>query len=772
MKTNLFITFFLLVLSIQLQSQSTLAIGEWKSHLAYKEGLSVTQSEDKVIYASSRGMFSIAKEDLSVSFLSTENGLSGSAIKKVAYDESEKLLFVIYQDNNVDLIRGDDIINVPSIKDNSSIIGSKSINDIYFDGKGFAYLGTDFGLLIHNNKKIEFSSTTFTENIKILSLAYAQNRLYAGTNTGLFLIPLDGSINIADISSWKRINIDGLNPSTPIIDVATKYNKIFVSTQSTVYSSELSDNDFMPFITVQDNEKITFLSDQGSELMIGIEDDRPISKVLYVSANSEVRSEGAECINRATFAIEDQKGRIWYADQWDPVRYSESKSSGCRKLSFSGPFANSAGEIAFKRDTAYIASLGITEDYQYANTRRGMYTYSENNWTNFNQDNVPGIRDFEILNVQGVAIHPKSNEIFLGSYWNGVIQFNPQTKVSKHWNKDNSTLQGVIGDENRTRIPFMVFDKNQNLWVSNFGAPRPLAVKTPQDKWISFNVPGEKFLGDIAIDSSGNKWVAVVGTGNGLLVYNEGASLDNTSDDKSRYINRVNSEITGNKINCVAVDLEGAVWVGTDAGPVVFDCGNPFDNACRGNIRKVVVDNIPAPLLKTEDILCIEIDGANRKWFGTRNGIFVQSPDGASEIAQYNTSNSPILDNKVTNLRYNPNTGEMFVITQSGIQSLKTETLRGGKNHSSDVYAFPNPVRPGYSGMIAIKGLVRDANVKITDINGKLVHETTSLGGQAVWDGRDYNGIPASAGVYLVFSADTDITGDLDSFVTKILIVR
>ncbi len=764
----------LLILCFGLHAQTNLLLGKWKSHLAYKEGISVTQSEDKIIYASSKGLFTIDKEDLSVKFLATEDGLSGATIRQVAYDNAEKLLFIIYSDNNLDVIRNDEIINFPFIKSNTSIIGSKRINDIYFDGKVFSYLATDFGLLVFNNKKLEFSTTAFTDEVKINTVAVAHNVLYVGTDNGLYKVALDGSINIADFGAWSKVAITGEALNIPIRHVASKHGRLYITTDDDeVYSVESDLAAFEIVYSAATNESIRYLSDEGDDLMIGVEDNRNISKTLFVGSDKFIKVGGADCINRTQYAIEDQKGRIWYADLWDPIRYTEDKLFGCKKLSFAGPFDNTAGEIAFKDNVAYIASLGITEDYQYAFTNRGFYVYDDNNWTNYNRDNIPemAVKDFQ--NVQAIAVHPDSSIVYIGSYWNGVLKYNTDTKVSRHWNKDNSPLQGVVGDEARTRVPYLVFDDKNNLWVSNFGAPKPLAVKTPDDKWYTFNVPSDKSLGDITIDQFGNKWIAVVGTGNGLLVYNEGANLQSAADDKIRYINRTNSEITGNKVTCLVTDLDGSVWVGTDAGPVVFDCPDPFNaSLCKGNTRRVVVDGIPAPLLKAEDILSIAVDGANRKWFGTRNGIFVQGTDGTEEIAQYNVTNSPLLDNKVINLKYNPISGEMFIVTPSGIQSIKTESTEGSKRHSSDVYAFPNPVRPDYAGPIAIKGLARDANVKITDINGRLVYETTALGGQAVWDGNDYNGVLASAGVYLVFSASTDISVDLDSFVTKILIVR
>jgi hypothetical protein len=124
-------------------------------------------------------------------------------------------------------------------------------------------------------------------------------------------------------------------------------------------------------------------------------------------------------------------------------------------------------------------------------------------------------------------------------------------------------------------------------------------------------------------------------------------------------------------------------------------------------------------------------------------------------------------------MHYDGVTGKMWVSTDQGLQAIRTTTTEGERRHTpGSVYAFPNPVEPGYQGPIAIKGLVTDADVKITDLNGRLVFETTALGGQAVWDGTDYSGRRVDTGVYLVFSAGAVGFDEVDSYVTKIMFIR
>ncbi len=763
--------FLVLMLHNFVYSQSNLVLGQWKSHLSYKEGRRLTQSPEKVIYASEKGIFSISKEDISINFLSKEDGLSDVNVNQLHYDKINQQLIIIYNDNTIDISKNDNIINIPFIKTNTTVQGSKTINDMFIAETGEAFLATDFGILGFDLKKLEFAFTTFTD-LKVLSVAMLGGIIYAGTEEGLYSVQIKGT-NLSDFNIWKSLSAEnGLPQSFDVKSLAVKYTSLFALIDNKIYRSDANGQFKIVYTPSDKSDVITYISDDGTNIMVGVEKDNN-SRTIFIDKNDKLTERGTGCINRGVYAVEDEKGRVWYADQWDPIRYTEGKTTGdCKKLEFPVPFTNEASNVKFKKNKAYFGSGGINDDYQYKFTRYGFYTLENNEWKNYNSTNIPFIAEKEFFHLFTLAPHPKTPEVYLGSYYSGIISYNEETKQTIHWNKDNSILKGVIGDEARTRIAGLTFDKNDNLWISNYGAPKPLAVKTKDNTWHNFSVPGATTLADIVIDNSGNKWVAVVGIGGGVLVYNEGSKIADPTDDKVRFITRNNSEIKGNKVNSLVVDLDGSVWVGTDQGPVVFDCGDPFNESCKGNLRKVVVDGIPALLLRDEDILSIEVDGGNRKWFGTRNGIFVQSPDGITQEAKFDIKNSPLLDNKVTDLAFNGISGEMFVITPAGIQSYKTQTTGGTRTHSSSVYAYPNPVRPDYNGPIAIKGLVRDANVKITDINGKLVYETKALGGQAVWDGRDYNGIKASTGVYLVFSANENASYSSEAYVTKILIVN
>ena len=182
----------------------------------------------------------------------------------------------------------------------------------------------------------------------------------------------------------------------------------------------------------------------------------------------------------------------------------------------------------------------------------------------------------------------------------------------------------------------------------------------------------------------------------------------------------------------------------------------------------VEVDGYVEPIIANESVRAIAIDGANRKWFGTQSGVFVYSADGSEQIAHYTEENSPLFSNVINDISINQQSGEVFIATDKGLISYKGGATQGRKVHDN-VIVYPNPVKESYNGPIAIKNVVENANVKITDVKGNLIQSFTALGGQAVWNGKNKYGERANTGVYLVFT--TDPTG-IETNVAKILFIK
>lgn len=250
----------------------------------------------------------------------------------------------------------------------------------------------------------------------------------------------------------------------------------------------------------------------------------------------------------------------------------------------------------------------------------------------------------------------------------------------------------------------------------------------------------------IVLDLGGNRWIRR-GDFGGILVINP-------KNQRQFVFSGVGSgNLPSNNVKSLALDRDGQMWVGTDKGVVVFD--NPSAVFSGKNFDAYTPVFERRRLLGNETITSIAIDGGNRKWIGTKNGIFLFSPDGTELVSNFNEKNSPLPSNEISYITAEPNTGEVYIRTSKGMVSYRgTATEGSSKQDENAVKVFPNPVRPDFEGQIGIEGLVENAFVKITDVAGNLVYETRANGGTAVWNGKTLAGGRVETGIYLIFSAN------------------
>jgi hypothetical protein len=219
-------------------------------------------------------------------------------------------------------------------------------------------------------------------------------------------------------------------------------------------------------------------------------------------------------------------------------------------------------------------------------------------------------------------------------------------------------------------------------------------------------------------------------------------------------------------VKSLCKDLSGSIWVGTDNGIGIYNCGDIATEPCNAYLPIVNNNGFNGYLFQKETVNCISVDGANRKWVGTHNGAWLLSADGTEIIEHFTKLNSPLPNDTVVQILIQPNTGEVFINTVNQMVSYRG-TATQGKATQSTIQIFPNPISTHFNGQIAMRGLIENALVKITDLNGKLLYQTTALGGQALWNGRTYDGQKVATGIYLVFVRD--ISGNEKS-VGKIVI--
>ena len=223
----------------------------------------------------------------------------------------------------------------------------------------------------------------------------------------------------------------------------------------------------------------------------------------------------------------------------------------------------------------------------------------------------------------------------------------------------------------------------------------------------------------------------------------------------------------------LAVDFDNEIWIGTDNGlAVLYNSENVFD-AASGSYNasriKLEYEGNVEYVLGNSNITDIEVDGANRKWFATANsGLILLSADGLEVISQFTTENSPLISNNILDIKLDQTTGELYIVTDKGLISYRTDATYEDPDYSN-VKVFPNPARPDFEGPITIQGIRYDSDIKITDVAGNLVYQTTSNGGTATWNGKTITGDKVTSGVYLIWTAPNEGKGRK---VGKVLVIR
>jgi len=771
--------FFIIILLFsccltQVQAQTDISIGQWKSHLPYQQGKHVTQSNEDVIYSTEGGIIYIDKQDNSIRTLDKVKGLSGVGIELIKYNQANDILMVAYSNSIIDLVKPTEIITLSDIQRFNNISGDKSIYDIFLDSDSTALLATGFGISKINLKQNIFVFTTFT-GIPIKGVTVSNNIIYATTDEGIYRASNQSSVNLQDFGAWEFLDSSNGFPDVYIADEIITFNdKLYLNADTALYRYE--NGTLNHVYSPPTNYSISYLSAEGEHLITGLDckvgGNECQGSLVFFDTNESFSEIADGCVDRPRHAIQDEKGDVWIADGWYRFRRYNVTNQLCDPgFVLNSPFVEKNHDIEINNGQLWVTAGGVDIRKYFQFWFEGLFTKIDGEWDYYNRLNRQDLAG--TLDFLKIAFHPEKDITYISTYYDGLLKY--ENDVFEIFDDSNSSLKNnTISDSARTRVAGLAFDEDNNLWIANPGSDHPISVLTDEGVMDSFSLDNNinglinvNGLFELVIDDFGNKWCTVIDNSAGILVFNE-VDLEVTGDEDIRFITTANSVLPTNSVNALAKDLDGDIWAGTGDGIIIFECGNNFmdQEQCRGTRKIVEQDGIPAYLLVGEDVRAIAVDGANRKWVGTSNGVFVLSEDGEELIAKFDKENSPLFDNSISDIEIDPGTGQ-------GIISYRSDATLGRENsHEEEALVFPNPVRPEYEGPIAIKGLSRDSNVKITDINGQLVYETTALGGQAIWDGRDYTGRKAASGVYLVLGTTTQNFENPQSIVAKILFIN
>ncbi len=739
----------------------------WVGHFSYNQVTDIVAGNGEIIVASQNAIYRYNTSTRDITTFSSINGLNARNISQIYYSVDKDIIVVGFENGLLQLILSDNrVVNIVAIQDKPTIpVNRKRINDFYEHGD-LLYIATDFGIALFDLRRIEFDDTYFIGNngaiLRISGIEVEGNTLYAASsdNGGIRAANITDPF-LLDFSNWTEINTGSFNN-------LTNFNGDLYAASG-------------PFEFRFTGVNFTFLGQQRAAI-IDYYSGNTLRTTTFQNDVSVFDASGAEVLR-----VRDIAGSIYDLSTsviFENVLYIGTLADGMIAVDLAnpatpffitapGPSRNDVFSVTSAAGDVWIGYGDHTFTYNpFPLEQYGVSRYRDELWDNYDNSSIENIRS-----IATITINPQNPEqVFLHSMQDGILRFEPNG-VSTLFNASNSTLRGVV--PNTGFIPSDIrsseglFDRAGNFWTLNLIRDEPLLRKTPAGQWsnIDFsdffpNIRQTGGVGSIEILRSGQ--IVFGSVDFGVFGYDPATNnFANITEGVQR------GGLVNNYVSALKVDQRGALWIGSNFGLRVLSAPASMFTDNMQDARSIVIldsSGIPRELLADEAVLDIEVDGNNNKWVGTSNsGALLLSPNGRETLLQFTTSNSPLPDNEVRDITIDETTGIVYFATKNGLVSFKGDRASRPQETLANVFAYPNPVRPGFAGNVVIDGLTERARVKITDIEGNLVFERVSNGGTILWDTRSFGGNMVASGVYLLFISTSD---NIETKVAKLMIVR
>lgn len=747
---------FILVVSANAQ----IGMGQWRMHVPASQAIDVAVGNGYVMTALTSGVleYDIAAAENRV--LNNLNALSDIQVTCIEYEPQSASFFVGYENGNLDQITPNGVINIPAIK-LSQVTGNKRINKIV-TANGLAYVATGFSLVVINPSKNEVKDTYYptngTEGINDVTFlndsiyALSDKKLYRGLLTNAFLADplqwtLDSRLPVPANAHYGEIAVQGNELHVSYLADAFGLDSVF-RVGPTGLESVIPNLGFGLEILrfhVEDELFYFYLDNK----MFAFNDDGATINFDIGQYNSTQAHPGK---------VEHVGNEFWVADRkLGLVRYLASNNYSF--IQQEGPPKNRFFSINSQKGKM-VVTAGTVRRVEQSYSQPNVYTFEDETWTLFDNETQTAWQGVPIWDMGSAAINPTDeNNMAFAGHSQEPLSIVQDGLITNLYTPSNSILETTTIGSGTTCITAVEYDEDGNLWMLNGYSLQPLKVRLSDGTWKGFETGTDSkgvFTGKLAIDYNGNKWFGIYGTG--LVGYDDNGTPGTPGDDS--YKTLTTGEGLGNlpseNVTAIAVDFDNEIWIGTEAGfGVLYNSDGIFSGSNGYDASRILItyEGNVEYLLGSTSITDIEIDGGNRKWIATAsNGIFMLSADGQSVLAEYTKENSPLISNNIMDMEFNQITGELFIITDLGMVSLRVDASFEDETYESTT-VFPNPVKPDYFGPVTIQGIRYDSDVKITDVAGNLVYKTTSNGGTATWNGKTINGEDVASGVYLIWTA-------------------
>ena len=747
---------FLLLLSslfpFMAGAQTNIPLDTWRLHFSFLDVQELAVAEERVYAASDNGFFYFDTEDQSITQLSTSDGLSDTGVDLLAYDTQSETLLIIYRRGNVDVVQKGDIFNIPTIKE-AALPGERTVYDAVFSNR-YAYLAMDYGiskldLQLHEIEESYLNLGPAGEGVQVYGLAIFNDSLFAATEVGIVANALQEA-NLADFHTWRRYPSIGKEAGAAHT-LAVRQGTLYVGVDGKgLYRYNNGQWDSTSFQVEQDFRALE-TTEEG--LLVTLEE----SVVVYHPEQEEATLLNSPLIRSPHEALFDTNGTLWIADGYNGLLGSLPDGSFQVYIP-SGPLA----DVPVQLYAANEQLLAIFRAKGEESGLNGFSVFSEGQWKNFIAGQTEGMPVFAAFT--DVVFNPQNGYYYFSSATDGLLEWNPS---SNEFTRFTAEMEGVglgANTAGETSVNALAVDAEGVVWMVQPGVGVPLLSYNPADEnWQGYlhNVSSAGNAQQLLVLPNNDKWLRLPERG-GVLVFNEEA-------ETYRTLSSGNNEggLSEAFITALVDDLDGQVWVGLEKG--INYIPNPYIVLSDADVNAALPVYDRRALLSSERVTALAVDGGNRKWIGTPNGLWVFGDYGDTLYHHFTAAESPLPGNNILDIAVLPESGEAFIATAQGIASYRSGATVVGETPASEIKVFPNPVYPSYEGTVGITGLPHDAIVKITDASGRLIKELQAEGGTASWNITDWQGRRPASGIYMIFTASE---GGEESLVGKLAVIN
>ncbi|GDX48160.1 hypothetical protein LBMAG25_09780 [Bacteroidota bacterium] len=752
---QLFNAILLIGLAGSASAQKQYPVGTWVDHLPYSNPKVLAQTASRIYAACDNSLFYVNKSDDDMVRISKCTGLSDIGFNDIGYDETRNNLIICYSNSNVDIYNDASVYNIPDIK-RKNISGDKNIYSVTID-TNVAYLACGFGIVVLDLVKLEIKDTYIIgpagTSVKVNRVILNDGFIYAATNIGLLRASLN-SPALGNFAVWELQAADVNLPAKACDHVESGNGTVYASFGDSIYTHTNNRWNLTYFRSGYSIARLRYQLDKLYACYINDEGGRIIT----------IQDGAIDSIVNPAFngypsdvQVDSNNGITWIADFFKGL--FKYKDNNAQRFTPSGPASSNIWQMQAYDGKVFLAPGGMDANYNFSYNRDGFFIYSDNQWNNYNGLTIPLLRD-TVMDILAVAHQPQTDKTYFGSYVNGgIVEFSEQN-ISLY--KQEALSSNIIFTN--YACTGLTVDLSGNLWASNPTTNKPLVVRKPDGTWKKFPVSAISTSNNptkLVADRFNQIWVSLIYQG--MYVYNYGTDLDNTSDDQSKLLNGGFGQgaLPDLTVNSLVFDKNDELWIGTDKGIGVIYCPQNIFEQGGCDAQRIIVtgaDGIPGYLLEAERVKSIAVDGGNRKWVGTENGVWLLSEDGTKELARFTVDNSPLFSNIIIDIAVDDKTGIVYIGTDKGLLAYQSDATEAVFADKCELAVSPNPVNHGYDGQITVRDLPYNCTVKVMDASGEMVYQGRSNGGTFSWDCKTYLGQKAASGVYYVTAASNDGT--------------